>query len=246
MTIGIYALFWEKESLVYIGQSRNIEKRYKDHLKTMESGKHANYKILNAYSKYGLPELVVLEICNSKDLYYLETLWTREFDSIKNGLNIVEPGPTGWGVNSSQSKYSLIQVLKVFSLLSRSTLAQIDIAKKVKVSLRLVEAIKGGYSHTWLKESYPERYQAMKTRQSTKNTVARANGKGFTLVNKDTWEEVEVYSVVDFTKSLFGRDITSFSSGIRRIIRGEQHTFKNWVSKAIASSLKENHTKTVI
>lgn len=228
MTVGIYALFWEDPGLVYVGQSRNIEKRYKDHLKTMESGKHANYKIISAYKQYGYPELVILEICDTKSLYDLEISWTNEFNSLKDGLNIIEPGPTGWGVNSSRSKYTLIQVLKTFSLLSRTNLASIDIAKKLGVSLRLVECIKGGYSHTWLKEQYPDRYIAMQSKPIVKNTVGRKAGNVIKLENTSTKEIIEIDSVVDFTKSLFGRDISSFSAGIRRVIRGEQVVFQEW------------------
>lgn len=224
---GIYALYYEQEALVYIGQSQNIQKRYTEHLLTLKKGIHANYKLLSLYTKYGPPELIILEECSIDQLFDKEALWTKEFNSVKSGLNIVEAGPTGWGVNSSRSKYSKIQVLKVFSLLTKTSLANIDISNKLNVSLRLVEAIRNGYSHIWLKEEYPERYSILTNKNRVKNTVSRKLGKTIQLVNNVTGEIVLVDSVVDFTK-IYGNNTTKFASGIRRVIRKEQESYNNW------------------
>ena len=239
MRTGIYALFWESQGLVYVGQSQTIEKRYRDHLVALSKGMHANYKVANAYNLYGEPSLVVLEECAIEDLYSLEILWTAEFNSLVDGLNIIEPGVSGWGVNSSRARYSKFQVLKTFSMLYNTSLACIDISKKLNVSLRLVEAIKGGYSHTWLKDEYPDKYKKMQERANVKSTFSRRAGKIFVLKNIYTGEEAEIDSVANFTKSLFGNDIGSFSSGIRRVLRKEQTLFKGWALKQNYDILKQ-------
>lgn len=225
---GIYALFWPISNMVYVGQSQKINIRFRDHLSSLKRKDHANPKVQYQYSKYGTPELVILEECSITNLYDREVFWTNEFDALNFGLNIVEPGPAGWGVNSSQSKYNKAQVLKVFSLLTTTNLANIDIANKIKVSLRLVECIRGGYSHTWLKDKYPDRYTILYTKPKVKNTAARKKGSSIRLINIETGQIHEVESVVDFTKSICKVENSAFASGIRRLIRKEQHSYKDW------------------
>jgi hypothetical protein len=214
--------------MVYIGQSQTINKRYKEHIRSLNKGIHANPKMQIEYSINGKPDLVIIELCSINELYNKEISWTKEFNSLIEGLNIVEPGPSGWGVNSNQSKYSKVQVLKVFSLLTKTDLANIDIANKVGVSLRLVESIRGGYSHTWLKEAYAERYSKLKNKSRVRNTIARRQGVVPVLVNTSTGQIVEVNSVVVFAKDICKDTSSSFASGIRRVIRKEQKEFRNW------------------
>jgi group I intron endonuclease len=225
---GIYALYWPISSMVYTGQSQTINKRYREHLSCLNRNAHANPKVQHQYSLHGKPELVVLEVCNIDQLYNNEILWTTEFNALVDGLNIIEPGPSGWGVNSNQSKYSKFQVLKVFSLLTTTDLANIDIANKIGVSLRLVECIRGGYSHTWLKEAYPQRYSKLENKSKVKNTIARRLGTIPVLVNTSTGQIVEINSVVDFAKDICNNTSSAFASGIRRVIRKEQKEFQNW------------------
>ena len=44
MTTGIYALYWEEQDLIYIGKAQKIEKRFKDHLSKLISGKEKYHK----------------------------------------------------------------------------------------------------------------------------------------------------------------------------------------------------------
>lgn len=234
---GVYALFWPVSSMVYVGQSQTINKRFREHLACLCNNKHANYKVQKQFDLNGPPELVILDICEIDDLFNKEVMWTNEFNSLAEGLNIVAPGPSGWGVNSNQSKYSKTQVLKVFSLLTTTDLANIDISNKLTVSLRLVEAIRNGYSHIWLKEDYPERYAKLLTKSKVKSTVGRKLGKALIFIHSKTGEVVEVTSVVDFTKNIYGYLDNAFASGIRRVIRGEQSIFKDWhIHKPVEST----------
>lgn len=225
---GVYALFWPVSGMVYIGQSQTINKRFREHLACLSNNKHANYKVQAEFNLNGSPELIILDTCKIDDLYSKEVMWTNEFNSLAEGLNIVAPGPSGWGVNSNQSKYSKTQVLKVFSLLTTTDLANIDISNRLGVSLRLVEAIRNGYSHTWLKENYPERYAKLSNKPKIKSTVGRKLGKAIIFIHSKTHEVVEVSSVVDFTKYIYGYLDNAFASGIRRVIRGEQLTYRDW------------------
>jgi len=229
---GIYALYYLDEGLVYVGQAQNIQKRYTEHLNSLKRNKHANFKLKKAYDTYGTPKLHILEECDIDELHDKEKMWTAEFDSINSGLNIVEAGVSGWGINSSQSKYTKIAVLKVFSLLTTTNLANIDISKKIKVSLRLVESIRNGYSHTWLKEAYPERYKLLKNKTKVKNTVSRKYKTKIILTHTESNKEEAIESVVDFAKKYAqSANYTAFASGIRRVIRKEQSSYCGWKLK---------------
>ncbi len=70
---------------IYIGQSINIEKRWKKYKST--KFKH-HPKLHAAYLKYG--DTFVFEIvqeCSIEELNYLERHWQEYFDTVNNGLN---------------------------------------------------------------------------------------------------------------------------------------------------------------
>lgn len=222
MTIGIYALYWEEQDLVYIGQSQNIEARFKEHLNKMGKGTHTNYKVQNSYNLYGKPELVILEEAIIDKLNDLEILWTKEFDSINNGLNIIEAGQVGWGVNSNASKYTKWQVLKVFSLLTSGKFISAKvIATRIKVKLNLVSSIGSGESHKWLADTYPERYSLLLTRRA-ESLVCTAN-KEVMLILDPAGIVHEVTNISQFARQ-HGLDAINLT----RVLRGTRKTHKKW------------------
>lgn len=171
MTIGIYSLYWEEPDLIYIGQSQNIERRYKEHLNLLIRNKHYNYKVQEAYIKYGLPMHTVLEVCSLSELNSAEVYWTSEFNNL---LNIADPGEIMSSSSSRHKKYSKIQVLRVFSYLYKNHVSIEDIALKTKVSIHTVKQISAGYKHIWLKGAYLKKYLKMLDRVPFKNNKIRS------------------------------------------------------------------------
>lgn len=161
MTIGIYALYWAEQDLVYIGQSVEIETRFKTHLWYLRTGSHSNKRVQSAYSRYGEPNLYVLEECSARELNTLEILWTEEFNSLHNGLNIVSAGDSASGVTAKNSKYNKASILKVFSLLYKTTLKHFEVVNRLKLPLHLIDDIASGRVHNWLQEEYPDKYAIM-------------------------------------------------------------------------------------
>jgi group I intron endonuclease len=161
MTIGIYALYWEEQDLIYVGQSQDVERRYKAHMYHLKLQDHKNSRIQHTYTLFGEPKLVILEECCISQLLELEIGYISEFSSAERGLNILMAKPTSWGTNSANSKYTKRQILSIFSLLYKGKLTCPQIAKRLKVNTSTVENICGS-SHLWLKEEYPEQYALMK------------------------------------------------------------------------------------
>lgn len=223
MTIGIYALYWAEQDLIYIGQSQNIESRYKEHTYKMSKNTHTNYKVQDAYNKYGNPELVIIEKCSIGKLNELEVYWTNDFDSINNGLNIIEAGTVGWGVNSNASKYTKWQILKVFSLLYRTNLSQNSISTKIGISKSLINDISCGKSHLWLKYKYPVQYRLML--DSNINKRYRSNSNNYTLLSP-----ANIKYTIDGSIRKFCRELGLDNSEISKLLRGKKSSYKGWTT----------------
>jgi predicted GIY-YIG superfamily endonuclease len=76
MTSGIYKLKFEGTSKVYIGQSVNIEKRFKEHIRSLKNRTSAK-KLLSGFDTFGHPSIVILEECKDKDLMSLLATFKR-------------------------------------------------------------------------------------------------------------------------------------------------------------------------
>lgn len=94
MSIGIYKITNPKGK-VYIGKSKNIEKRFKSYYKMQHC--HQQIKLFNSLKKYG-PENHIFEIVeecfvdqlNEKEKYYI-----KFYNSLDNGLNLTIGGDGG-------------------------------------------------------------------------------------------------------------------------------------------------------
>ena len=90
MTIGIYKIT-NPNNKVYIGSSKNIEKRWKSY-------KWLNCKnqtaLIRSFKKYGVSQhqFKILIECNVEELYEWEHHYSNYYDSIKKGLNCRIPG----------------------------------------------------------------------------------------------------------------------------------------------------------
>ena len=51
--IGIYLIRCKSENKIYIGQSKNIKKRYNDHIRKLKLNIHPNCYLQEAFNKYG-------------------------------------------------------------------------------------------------------------------------------------------------------------------------------------------------
>jgi hypothetical protein len=192
---GIYALYWEEPALVYIGRAINTLNRFNRHINDLKNNKHCNYKVQDAYNKYGKPSLIPLSYDYSE-----EALWIKEFNTTVDGLNITSGGDgAGEGVDNSSSKYSKAVVLKVFSLLYKSDLSYNFIKDKLSVPLSLVKDIAIGDRHTWLSSVYPDKYSLMLNRLPSRvNSNSIRNKYTLVLLKSPTEEIHKITSIKEF------------------------------------------------
>ena len=89
---GIYCIQNKKSGKLYIGSSKNIEKRIRGHKNSLRLNRHYNIYLQRAYNKYGEGGLVFksLERTTEKNMINREQFWIDKYKSHipKNGYNI--------------------------------------------------------------------------------------------------------------------------------------------------------------
>lgn len=87
---GIYQIKNKINNKVYIGSSKNISKRFKDHKKNLQSGNHWNIILQRSWDKYKRNSFVfeLIEETKSLEREELLALEQKYLDSTKNKYNI--------------------------------------------------------------------------------------------------------------------------------------------------------------
>lgn len=187
MTVGIYMLTFEGTDKVYIGQSIDIESRFKSHCTALRCGKSPT-KLQSAFNEYGLPILTVLLECSKEELDDNEDLAIEIYNSAEAGLNTMHSSghrSTLKGDLAGNSKYSNELVIAVFMELvyTNKTLSQIE--HEYSISRGALADISRGSTHKWLKDEYPSEYDVLLAKVGTRRaTSITAKLGGAKTINK--------------------------------------------------------------
>ena len=115
MTCGIYKIENKINSKVYIGQSINIEERWKNHKKSIYSCKDEyDYPLYRAIRLYGIEnfEWIIIEECNKEELNNKEKYYIKQYNSITPyGYNQTFGGQDNF-THSMKLSYDKIQEIK--------------------------------------------------------------------------------------------------------------------------------------
>ena len=134
--IGIYKFTNKINGRSYIGQSRNIEKRMKEHyyraFNSYSKNKEFSSPFYSALRKYGKENFYfeILEECQIKDLNEKEKYWIQYYDTFHNGYNATKGG-------DGETKYDHQKILEALRINPRP----IEIAKLFNCSCDLVQQI---------------------------------------------------------------------------------------------------------
>ena len=88
--IGIYKIVNIKDKKVYIGSSKRIEIREKEHFKKLKNNKHHSIKLQRAYNKYGIKNFIleIVEIVEDESkLFERENYYIELYNSFNEGYN---------------------------------------------------------------------------------------------------------------------------------------------------------------
>ena len=207
MTIGIYSLKFEGTSYIYIGQSIDIEDRYKRHLSDLRNDR-SNNKLTAAYTLFGAPTLHIIEECSLNDLDTKEMFYIQRFDCLNRGLNSFNgttPRNYSKQAVSKRAKYSEDTYYKIMlECINNPMYSPKKIAELTSTDSVTVSNLRNFKSFTWLEHKYPEEYSKLKAIQSTPK---------------------KIYSPVIEKKLEYYPDIVSPEGEVFKLAKGEVRSF---------------------
>lgn len=91
---GIYYIQNTKTSQLYIGQTKDIKRREREHFRKLKSNSHVNTHLQNSFNKYGEDcfKFKVIEYCEPSELDDLEIKYMALFNVQSTGFNICDGG----------------------------------------------------------------------------------------------------------------------------------------------------------
>ena len=153
MSIGIYKIENNLNHKIYIGQSTNIERRWKEHCR-----KSKKSLISQAIQKYGVENFtfqIIIQTENLSELNNLETFYIKKFNSLTpNGYNIIYVDDQE---HHQFNKYSYDTFQNIIKDLKNESLTFQEIANKYDLDLSMVYYLNRGDYHILPNETYPIR-----------------------------------------------------------------------------------------
>lgn len=227
MVSGIYLLRFNTD-LVYIGQSRDIHRRFSGHCLKLKTGTHSNFKMLAAYSKYGLPTLEIISECSEHELNSNEIEAIEIYDSINKGLNIAPGGgdfPIMEGEKNAFSKYSDADILLLAEYIyDNLNMSLKTVSNNLDIHYSTVKNVANGTSHKWLINVIPEKYKTILSNKG-KRVINTSNNKGISY--KVQAPTGEVYSINNI--AAFAREHYLNAGALGEVLRGNSTQHKGWV-----------------
>lgn len=156
MKSGIYKIENLINHKIYIGQSKNIELRWKHHLWEAQNDKQVqyNYSIHKAFRKYGIDNFSfdIIELCEPDKLNEKEQYYISFYDSYNKGYNETkggESGPALIGENNPKAKLTRQDVINIrAALMKYKTRQEVYELYKDKISLSAFSKIWQGVTWT--------------------------------------------------------------------------------------------------
>lgn len=171
-TCGIYKIENKINHKVYIGQSVNIEKRWRDHRYRSQTGDGEAFECALYKEMYGHLtdfDFSILEECPRDMLDIQEIGWIHKYDSTDSwkGYNR-SPGGQDEGRQGVYQKLSKEKVLEIIDRLKNTNDSQVKIAKDYFVDQSIISLINNGSYYVERAETFPIR---------NKHYIAEFNGR---------------------------------------------------------------------
>src|SRR5699024_942578 len=148
--VGIYKIKNKINGKSYIGQSKRISRRWREHKRGTEDS-----VISKAIKKYGEDNFIfeVIEPCSVEELDAKEVFYIKKYETYKKGYNMTIGGDGVKGIGKVLS-YDIITDI-IIDL--KEDVPTSEIAKKYNISAGMVNRINNGYDWPIEDEEYPIR-----------------------------------------------------------------------------------------
>ncbi|HOE39705.1 MAG TPA: GIY-YIG nuclease family protein [Bacteroidales bacterium] len=242
MTKDIYIIKNDINNKVYVGQSNNVNQRFREHCKP-SSAYVENDLVAKAIQKYGKSHFWV-EVLEEKVENYneREQYWINKNNSIRpNGYNIMTGGedpPIFSGVNHSESKLTEYILNEIICDLKYSDLSYRQIAKKYNTNTSTVGNINNGRAYVQTGIEYPIRETANKCGKLSNTQVLKIiDTLKFTYLS---YEEIAGQYQVE------ARAISRINKGMFHRMSSESYPIRDYANTNNKSKLSYNDVTKVI
>ena len=182
MTCGIYKIENKLNGKIYIGQSINIERRWKDHRKAINScGEEYKYPLYQAIRKDKLENFSwdIIEECSKNELDEKEKFYIKEYNSfVPYGYNLTSGGQDNF-IHPMKLNYDKVQEIK--KALKETNETGLSLANRFGVSKDTITSINVGRS--WYEENiqYPIRPMKFLICKNCGNKISSGNKSGLCI-----------------------------------------------------------------
>lgn len=163
--IGIYKITNKINGKCYIGQSQNIDKRWRKHQKAYlnNNNRAYYYPLYKDFRKFGIEnfKFEIIEICKKEDLDKKEVYWINYYDTYHKGYNQTIGG-------DSRKREPDKRVFDIIRDLKNTSLTFEDISKNRQISIGMVAGINSGQNWYFEDQSYPIRSKTLKSKHVNK------------------------------------------------------------------------------
>jgi group I intron endonuclease len=173
---GVYLIRNIKNNKVYVGSSKRVLTRFKEHIRRLKGGYHPNIHLQSAFNKYGYDcfELSVITYCKVNESRTTEKLYIEQYRSDDRNYGYNKSGLTELGVIKHSD-----ETLKRISKSKKNYYAHLSDEEKERLS--------ASYKKGWSKVSKDERSVVAKNRWSNRNLQER--DEHFTRIREQAYKK---------------------------------------------------------
>lgn len=221
----IYKLVFSGTDRVYIGKTVNISNRRRSYTYNYKN-KVLPKKLLDAYEKYGIPDMVVEKYATEHELETLEAEYIEKYNSVENGFNSRRAthgkGTGHAGEANGRAIYSNDQIVELAEYLAYTDLTYPEISKILHISLPCISQVAVGLRHNWLITKFPELWEDLVNNKRNIGTKFTTNNY---IINLKTEEETLITCVEDLIQ-LTGCKYSTATSFLRGLNKTLFNTWK--------------------
>lgn len=190
--VGIYKITNNVNKKVYIGQSVQIQARWKQHVYEALRG-HSNMVIHQAMRKYGVKNFnfEIVETCEKFDLDERERYWIQYYDSYNNGYNSTVGGMS---LSGSEHPRALVTEEDVWSI--RELYNQHVPQREAWEIYKNCGLTKRGFQKIWKHETWLEIHQDVYTPENKQWHKQFAAGQTNNTAIQDRLKQEEIDNIV--------------------------------------------------
>ena len=138
MKSGIYRIVCTFGGKVYVGSSQNIDKRWKEHKRNLQTNRHPNVYLQRSYNLYGLEAFIfeIIEECTPEQLIEREQFYLDIVFNFGNTFNIVVKAKNRLGTKHTEETKRKISEAKKgkggrkLSVEHKQKLREVNLGKK--------------------------------------------------------------------------------------------------------------------